>query len=278
MITNSASYSSFASFDSLLDKYSKQYENISLFTIEDTLFILRPLTRKEFKKINDDLVYNVTEKKDMICNLCILYPPNFDLENCVAGIPEQIYEEILKISYIKDEDMLFLLDSYMNEMNYVHTQMECTIAMAFPAYKLEEIENMTMIQFCKIYSRAEWILNNKDTYVMNMKDYIEASLSKLNAEDYDDTDDDLEEDFIDNDTDIYNTNTEYENKDIDINTNTNKKNRPIDKMTEEQKQAMEEFYRKYPQFNKSTDYVYSGEVIPEYKEAPAFRPNYGRRR
>lgn len=272
MVTNSASYSSFTSFDSLIDKYSKQYENISLFTIEDTLFILRPITRKEFKKINDDLIYNITEKKDMICNLCILYPPNFDLENCVAGMPEQIYEEILKISYIKDEDMLYLLDNYTKEMNYVHTQMECSIAMAFPAYKLEEIENMTMIQFCKLYSRAEWILNNKDTYILNMKDYIEEALSKLNNENYNK---ESKEDFIDNDTDIYNTETKFENEDINEN---NKKNRPIDKMTEEQKQAMEDFYRKYPQFNKSTDYVYSGEVRTEYKEAPAFRPNYGRRR
>lgn len=267
MITNSSNYSSFTSLDSLIERYSKQYDNISVFTIDDIIFITRPLTRKEYKDIDNNPVLSNIEKQDFICKICILYPSNFDLENCPAGIPEQIYKKIIENSYIEDEKMLALIKMYREEMEYVDNQMCCIISKAFPSYKYEEIENMNMIQFCKLFTRAEWIINNNGTELLDVVEIAENALNK-----YKNKTDNYEEDNI-----------EIENEEKDVYENKydlpedNIEDKPINKMTDEQKQALDEFYERYPQFNKNTDYYYTGKVHQEYKEPPALRPNWGRR-
>ena len=119
MKTRSSNYSAINTLEALIDKYSKQYKNIETFAIDNDIFITRPLTRKEFKEIDNDQTMSNIEKKDTICRTCILYPPNFDLDNCVASLPDKIYEKVIEQSCIQQDDIAQLITFFRQEMEYI---------------------------------------------------------------------------------------------------------------------------------------------------------------
>ena len=269
MITGGKSYDAYTTFEALFDKFSKQYKNISAFAIEDYVFITKPLSRKEYRDILNNEILSNTEKKDEICKACILYPPNFDLDECLAGIPDQLYENIMETSYLEPNDMANLIELYREEMNYADNLMTCIIAKAFPSYKLDELENMDMLEFCRLYSRAEWIIN-KMYDGCQVIDIVEAI---RNPESINDSQ-------VQQNTEQQQSKTpppRDENLEYDL-PNTDLDDKPISHMTPEQIQAMDDFYKKYPMFDKSTDYAYTGNVPQEHKLPPALRPNWGRRK
>lgn len=254
MITNTSNYDSFSSVESIIERYSNQYDNIDFVVIDENLwFVIRPITRLEYSRICSSTV-TTEEKKDYICKRCILYPTNFDLENCVAGIPEQLYNKIMEISYLDKDSLIDLIQINRDEMMTLEHQMLCIIAKAFPSYKYEEIENMDMIQICKLFTRAEWMLKNLTEY-----SEIFDILDVLNIDENDQQElPQKQEEYV------------YENKyDLPIDDNIEKK--PVSKMTEEQRQALDDFYKKFPEFDKSNDYAYTGKVYNEYKDPPALR-------
>lgn len=275
MKTRSSNYSAINTLEALIDKYSKQYKNIETFAIDNDIFITRPLTRKEFKEIDNDQTMSNIEKKDTICRTCILYPPNFDLDNCVASLPDKIYEKVIEQSCIQQDDIAQLITFFRQEMEYIDNQMTCIIAKAFPAYKIDELENLDMIEFCKLFSRAEWVINNMKEN-SELIDLVEA-IKGVNTNDSPKENDaekiaqkvKVEPEPISPQRD---ESIEYDLPDTSL------KDKPISKMTPEQRQAMDDFYRRYPQFDKSTDYAYTGRIPHEYKDPPALRPNWGRRK
>lgn len=269
-------YNALNTLESLIEKYSKQYRNIETFAIDNDIFITRPLTRKEFKDINSNPVMSDIEKKDMICKTCILYPPNFDLDNCIASLPDELYEKIIDQSCIRQEDISELITIFRKEMEYIDNQMACIIVKAFPAYKIDEVENLDMIEFCRLFSKAEWVINNitENAEIIDLVEAINnidetpAKQNKENTEEHVQV------------KEVEHTPTKPqrdENVEYDL-PDTSLDDKPISRMTPEQRQAMDDFYRRYPQFDKSTDYAYTGRIPHEYKDPPALRPNWGRRK
>ena len=262
---SNSNYSAINTLETLIEKYSKQYKNIETFAIDNDIFITRPLTRKEFKEINGNPNTSNMDKKDMICKTCILYPPNFDLENCIASLPDELYERIIDQSCISQENISELITMFRQEMEYIDNQMTCIIAKAFPAYKIDELENLDMIEFCKLFSRTEWVINNL-TENSEIIDLVEA-INNINTETPEQKSSPKQPVKPQRDE-----NVEYDLPDTSLD------DKPISKMTPEQIQAMDDFYRRYPQFDKSTDYAYTGRIPHEYKDPPALRPNWGRRK
>ena len=146
--------------DALIEKAFKEHEAVLFSEIEEELFIYRPLGRKEYKDIlsNDNL--DDYEKQDAICKTVLLYPEDFDFDECVAGIPDQLFADIMEKSCLDPESMFYLLNMNREECEQLGSEMTCIIAEVFPSYKIDEIESWNNFKFMRIYAKAEWILTN----------------------------------------------------------------------------------------------------------------------
>lgn len=238
-------------FDLLVRNLSSQYENIFMTNIDDYIFIYKPLSRKDYKNIMQNINTDDIEKEDEVCKATILYPENIDWDEIDAGIPTTLFEEIMTNSFMNDKDpdsVANLIEAYREEMELLDTQMTCIISEAFPNYKLEEIEEWDMIKFCKMYSRAEWKLKNFRNMdnMMDVLDYIRT---------YDDSE---EEEVYDNNYEDQTENV-HNNKVIENKESTGRKikvgSREMDE--EEYKQYLE-FQRKYTEIDWSADAMFTG--------------------
>lgn len=129
--------------------------------IDDTFFIYKTLGRQDYKDLVKDTLLTTLEKEELICEKTVLYPEKYDFETCEAGIPTKLCEEILKNSYLGDDNARnLLIQKYRQEMEDIENQISCMIQEAFPNLKLEEIENMDMETTLKYLAKAEWILLN----------------------------------------------------------------------------------------------------------------------
>lgn len=238
MKNNNKNYDEIA-FDSIMDKLYKEYDNIVCTNIMDELFVYRPISRHEYKAI---MIADIEdyEKQDLICNTCVLYPENYDWEDCIGGIPAELCNEILDKSCVSLEDMGILIEMYREEMLELENQMVCIIAKAFPAYKISEIEKLDTINFTKLFTRAEWTLANLDGLEVNndVVEIINNALGKtpeVSNESKEETGNNIEEN----------------------NTEQPKSNRPA--MSPEQFKQYQEFCKKFPEFDMRTDYAFTGD-------------------
>ena len=82
------------------------------------------------------------EKEDEVCERTILWPENIDFDEVDAGVPTELYKQILTNSFLDSMDsVVSLIDVYREELETVDTQMSCIISEAFPNYDIEEIES-----------------------------------------------------------------------------------------------------------------------------------------
>lgn len=146
--------------DALIEEAFNKYDAVFFSEIEDELFIYRPLGRKEYKDIVTNKNYDDYDKQDIICKAVILYPEDFDFDNCLAGIPGKLCNEIIEKSCLDPESMFYLLHMQREESEQLGSEMTCIIAEAFPSYTIDEIESWNNFKFMKIYAQAEWLLTN----------------------------------------------------------------------------------------------------------------------
>ena len=133
-------------FDTIVKDLIAKHGTIYFADINDEAYIYKPLSRKDYKEIVEDEV----------CERTILWPENIDFDEVDAGVPTELYKQILTNSFLDSMDsVVSLIDVYREELETVDTQMSCIISEAFPNYDIEEIESWDMIKFCKIFSRAE---------------------------------------------------------------------------------------------------------------------------
>lgn len=129
--------------------------------IEDKFFIYKTLGRNDYRLLVQNTSLTVLEKEEFICEQTVLYPEKFDFETCEAGIPTKLCEEILKSSYLGNQEARNnLMQMFRLEMEDIENQITCMIQEAFPNLRLEEIENMDMETTLKYLAKAEWILIN----------------------------------------------------------------------------------------------------------------------
>lgn len=155
----------------LIEKFKEQYRNIYIYQFNEQVFIYRSVGRKEYTELalNDNI--SEQEKEEAICKTCILFPKNFDFENCEeAGLPTLLCEEIIKNSYLSKENRDKVLAYFRHEMYNLDNQINCIICAAFPNLNLEEVENFDVVTANKYLSRAEWILTNIGGVPLKEKD------------------------------------------------------------------------------------------------------------
>ena len=144
-------------------EYVEKYNHVSIVEIENMHFIIKSLGRMDYRDImlNQDLDNYL--KEEAVCELCCLYPENFNFEDCEAGIPSALFQEILTFSFLsndQEQDRRQLMNYFRSEMVELHNQINCMINEAFPSLGFETIENFDMMTALKYLSRAEWILQN----------------------------------------------------------------------------------------------------------------------
>lgn len=175
----------------LIDKFKEQYKNVYVQQFDRDIFIYRTLGRKEYSDIFIDEDLSDQDKEEEICKLCVLYPENFDYENCEeAGLPTELAAKIIENSYLSQENRTRALTFYRNEMYDLDNQINCLILAAFPNFTLEEVENWDVVTACKYLSRAEWILTRTRGLKFTEKDpnssYVNAQQNTTSMEVTDD--------------------------------------------------------------------------------------------
>jgi len=138
-----------------------KYRNVFMEQIGDQVFFYRSIGRKEFRTILEDPDLNDFQRENVICDVCVLWPENYDWNDCDAGIPEHLVNVIRKNSFLDSlESRAMLLNYYRAEMFDIDNQITCMINEAFPQFDIEEIEEWDVEKTTKYLSRAEWKLHN----------------------------------------------------------------------------------------------------------------------
>ena len=145
----------------LIERVKDKYKNIYIFQFEEQVFVYHSVGRKDYKNLIANGELDEQEKEETLCKLCTIWPVNYDFANCEeAGLPTRLAEEIVKNSYLREDDRKKVLTYYRNEMLDTDNQINGIIIAAFPTLNLEEIENWDVATAAKYLSRAEWILHN----------------------------------------------------------------------------------------------------------------------
>lgn len=153
--------SSVQNFDELIKDLLDKHGNIFFADIDGTTYVYKALGRKAYKSLVNNPNLSPLDLEDLICEETILYPEDFSPDNCDAGVPSELYQQILANSFLTStEDMITLLEACREEVEQLDIQMSCIISEAFPVYDIDEIENWDMIKFCRMYAKAEWKLKN----------------------------------------------------------------------------------------------------------------------
>ena len=169
--------------DALIEEAFQKHDAVFFSEIEGELFVYRPLGRKEYKDILTNQNLDDYSKQDAICKTVLIFPIDFDFDNCLAGIPGKLCNEIIEKSCLDPESMLYLLHMQRKDSEQLGSEMACIIAEAFPSYTIEEIESWNNFKFMKIYAQAEWTLTNIRgiEFKMDIADYL-AEIAGLSNE------------------------------------------------------------------------------------------------
>jgi hypothetical protein len=169
--------------DFLVEETFQKYSAVFFSEIDGQLFSYRPLGRKEYKDILTNESLSDFDRQDAIVKAALIYPTNFDLDDCPAGIPNQLCNDIVEKSCLDPESMIYLLHMQRQEAEQLGSEMACIIAEAFPSYTIEEIETWNNFKFMKIYAQAEWILKNIRgvQFQLDIIDYL-ADISDITAD------------------------------------------------------------------------------------------------
>lgn len=159
-IVNSSNNNQSVDLDVLIEETFQKYDAVFFSEIEGQLFSYRPLGRKEYKDIVTNENISELDKQDAIVQAALIYPVDYDLDDCPAGIPDQLCNDIIEKSCLDPESMIYLLHMNRLEAEQLGSEMACIIAEAFPSYSIDEIESWNNFKFMKIYAQAEWVLKN----------------------------------------------------------------------------------------------------------------------
>lgn len=171
--------------DLLIEEAFQKHDAVFFSEIENILFVYRPLGRKEYKDIYNNVNMSDLDKQDTICKTVLIHPVDFDFDDCDAGIPSRLYEDVMDKSCLDPESMYHLLNFNREEAEQLGSEMACIIAEAFPAYTIDEIESWNSFKFMKLYAQAEWILTNIRgvEFKLDIADYL-AEIAGIEHETY----------------------------------------------------------------------------------------------
>ena len=82
--------------DALIEEAFQKYDAVFFSEIENELFVYRPIGRKEYKDIVTNQNLDDYSKQDAICKTVLIFPIDFDFDNCLAGIPNELCNQIIQ--------------------------------------------------------------------------------------------------------------------------------------------------------------------------------------
>lgn len=252
----------YANLELIYERLLEKYNTVQVCTIDDETYMYKLLTKLEYEALTlqfeDEL-----DLQDAIVQNCVLYPENLYIDDMLPGVVFKLAQTILEQSCVLPEDRLLMLELFSSEMAQLDNVIICLIMHAFPAYKLEELENMTYPDLYKLYTRAEWFLINvlQEPLEFSAMDSIKTVLYGNNSNsDYYNNGHDEEE----NESEIEQSVQEqsqgkYMGRNLsevmsEIN-NSGSKRKP---MTEEQRKELERFKQQFPDIDMNQDAMYTG--------------------
>lgn len=148
-------------FATVVAELEQKYRNIFWTIFEGEAYIYKALGRRDFRRIVSNEELSIEDKKDEIIKACIVYPEDFDIDDCIAGLINVLYSKIMEVSYLNDEESKAnVIEYYRQDMYSLDNQITCLINEAFPNFDIEEIENWDLERTAKYLSRAEYKLQN----------------------------------------------------------------------------------------------------------------------
>lgn len=253
-------------FDMLIKDLINEHGNIFFAEIGNNVYVYKPIGRKKYKEIVLNPEISEIEKEDVICEECILYPFDFDVDDVEAGIPTELTAQILKNSFLETtEQMVSLIEVFREESKQLDIQMSCIISEAFPSFNMDEIESWDMMKFCKMYARAEWKLKN-----LRNIEFENDVINFLKNPNDTESDDDSNEQF--NNINSINTNNKNNNF---ANINSNEEGIKVGNriMSKEEYQQYLDFQRAHPEIDFGADTMFTGFDTMGYNSMPvALRP------
>lgn len=168
--------------ENTIRKIQEKYKDIDIYSYEigEDFYMYRLITKKEYHYYMSAGLDEL-ELQDIICNTCILYPEKLDIDDMLAGDVTELAKLIISQSCVDFSDRKTLIEMYREEMIDLDNEMICIIIKAFPAYKIEDIENMDYPTFYKLYTRAEWLLQKLEHLdIVSFLDPVESFNAVLN--------------------------------------------------------------------------------------------------
>jgi hypothetical protein len=147
-------------FDLLVFKEQNEGHRVMYINICNREFVFRTLGKKEYKNILN-VANNEFDLEDMICQIALIYPEDFDFKDCpLGGLSKTIAPLITELSgFTNPEIVQETYDQYRLEMNSFENKAYALIKMAFPEFTFEEMEEWTWDKVLKVATKAEFILN-----------------------------------------------------------------------------------------------------------------------
>ena len=264
--------------DVLIEETFQKFNAVFFSEIDGQLYAYRPLGRKEYKDILTNENLNDWDKQDAICKTAVVYPPDLDLDECPAGLPEKLCDDIVIKSCLDPENMVYLLHMNRQEAEQLGSEMACIITEAFPSYTIDEIETWNNFKFTKIYAQAEWVLKNIRgvQFQLDIIDYL-ADVAGMTAEE-------LVELGIKNEEDYQQPPQPQPQQQYRPEPRPQPQQQPQQqskgnggKMTPEQMKAYQDFVRQHPEFADAMQYdsAFTGfETQTADTVNPALRPGW----
>ena len=254
------------SLERIRDKLIKEYRVVQVHGIDDEVYMYKLLSKLEYETITSQ-IEDELDLQDAIVQNCVLYPEDLEIDDMLPGDVFELSREIVQQSCVLPEDRLLMLEVFGAEMTQLDNVMICLIMRAFPAYKLEELENMNYPELYKLYTRAEWFLINV------LQEPLEFSAINSIKEALYGVEDNKHSDYYDNGHDTNEEEVEaiqqpsiesqqqgkYMGRNLnevmaEIN-NSGSKRKP---MTEEQQRELEKFKQQFPDIDMNQDAMYTG--------------------
>lgn len=132
---------------------------------EQGVFIYKALGRKDFRDIVSYDTLSDTEKEEVICDTCVLYPENIDFGNYeYGGLPTTLARRIMDNSLVTNPDAIRnMVYHFRNEIYNDYEKLQTLmIHEAFPEYKIDGpdgIENWDLARRAEFTALAEVTLH-----------------------------------------------------------------------------------------------------------------------
>ena len=246
------------------DKLIKEYRVVQVHVIDDEVYMYKLLSKLEYETITSQ-IEDELDLQDAIVQNCVLYPEDLEIDDMLPGNVFELAQEIVQQSCVLPEDRLLMLEVFSAEMTQLDNVMICLIMRAFPAYKLEELENMNYPELYKLYTRAEWFLINvlqeplEFSAINSIKEVLYGTEDNKHSDYYDNGHDINEEEAVQQSSTESQQQGKYMGRNLnevmaEIN-NSGSKRKP---MTEEQQRELEKFKQQFPDIDMNQDAMYTG--------------------